>query len=123
MSPDSQSTTPPPKHLGPDARRAWTTILADYEVSPPELLTLEQLAEAYGHACAAWRTLAAEGLTIHDRYGSPKQHPAVASANTLSTIVMRASKMLGIELPDEDVVRLKGRGAGRPTTTRARKAA
>lgn len=114
---------PAPKHLSADAKRAWSTIVSDYEVSPPELLTLEQLVEAYGLACAAWRTLAAEGLTIADRYGSPKQHPALASATAMATLVMRASKALGIELPDEDVVKLKGRGAGRPTTTRARRAA
>lgn len=110
----------PPKALGRDARRFWRAVLTEYELSPSELFLLEQAAEAYQHCCAAWRTLAEAGATVPDRYGSPKQHPAVATANQMAQLVARLLKQLGVELVDDDVVRLKGRGAGRPTTTRKR---
>lgn len=113
----------PPRTLGRDARRFWRAVLTEYELSPSELFLLEQAAEAYEHCCAAWRTLSTDGATVADRYGSPKQHPAVATANQLAQLVARLLKQLGVELVDEDVVKLKGRGAGRPTTTRVRKVA
>jgi P27 family predicted phage terminase small subunit len=117
-------TTPkPPQNLGTDGRRFWRTVTREYDVSPSELALLEQASHAYEHATSAWRTLADEGAVIQDRYGSPKQHPAVATANTFATLTARLAKQLGVELADDDSVKLKGRGAGRPTVTRVRKAA
>ena len=117
-------TTPrPPQNLGADGRRIFRTVAREFILSPSELALLEQAAHAYEHATAAWRTLADEGAVIADRYGSPKQHPAVATANQMAQLVARLLKQLGVELADEDAVKLKGRGAGRPTVTRARKAA
>ena len=117
-------TTPkPPQNLGADGRRFFRTVSREYVLSPSELALLEQASHAYEHATAAWRTLAAEGAVIADRYGSPKQHPAVATANTMAQLVARLARQLGVELADEDAVRLKGRGAGCPTVTRVRQVA
>ena len=117
-------TTPkPPQNLGTDGRRLWRTVAREYVLSPSELALLEQAAHAYETVSAAWRTLADEGAVIQDRYGSPKQHPAVATANQMAQLVARLLKQLGVELADEDTVRLKGRGTGRPTVTRARQVA
>lgn len=117
------ANAPPPKALGRDARRLWRAVLTEYECSPSELFLLESAAQAHENACAAWRTLAAEGAVIQDRYGSPKQHPAIATANQMAQLVARLLKQLGVELVDEATVKLKGRGAGRPTTTRVRRVA
>lgn len=117
------STPKPPAHLGPDGRRVWRTINREFELSPSELAICEQLAAAYEHSLAAWRALSAEGLTILDRYGSQKAHPSVSTANQMATLVARLAKQLGVELADEDAVKLKGRGPGRPVVTRMRKAA
>lgn len=117
-------TTPkPPQNLGTDGRRLWRTVAREYVLSPSELALLEQAAFAYDTVSAAWRTLADEGAVIQDRYGSPKQHPSVATANQMAQLVARLLRQLGVELADEDAVKLKGRGAGRPTVTRVRKAA
>lgn len=117
------STPKPPAFLGPDGRRVWRTINREFELSPSELAICEQLAAAYEHSLAAWRTLSAEGLTVEDRYGAAKQHPSVATASTFSTLTARLAKQLGVELAESDQVKLKGRGPGRPVVTRMRKAA
>lgn len=95
----------------------------EYVLSPSELALLEQAAFAYDTVSAAWRTIAEEGAAVPDRYGAMKQSPMVATANQMATLLARILKQLGVELADEDAVKLKGRGAGRPLVTRARKAA
>ncbi len=117
--------TPPnsPPYLGADGRRLWRTVNREYVLSPSELAICEQAAAAYDVASAAWRTLATEGAAVPDRYGAMKQSPSVSTASTMATLVARLLKQLGVELADEDAVKLKGRGAGRPTVTRARKVA
>jgi phage terminase small subunit len=116
-------TPKPPPYLGSDGRRLWRTVNREFVLSPSELAICEQAAAGFDVASAAWRTLATDGAVIEDRYGSPKQHPAVATANQMAQLVARLLKQLGVELADEDAVKLKGRGAGRPAVTRARKVA
>lgn len=67
-----------PTHLAPDTRKWVRSILDDFDLESPEIRLLILTATAWDRAEEARKLIATEGLTIIDRYGSPKAHPAVS---------------------------------------------
>lgn len=67
-----------PGHLRPDTKRWLRQVLADFDLESQDFRVLVRTAEAWDRGEQAREIIAAEGLTIADRYGVAKAHPAVA---------------------------------------------
>jgi P27 family predicted phage terminase small subunit len=69
----------PPKHLkSTDARRLWRRTVEAFELEAHHLALLEQACKALDRLVEARDVIDRDGITVLDRYGVPKQHPACA---------------------------------------------
>lgn len=102
-----------PEGLTVRSGRLWASVTAAFELSEAELEVLRCALEALDRADAAAEVVKREGVTVTDRYGTPKAHPAVDVESRSRALFARLVAQLGIRLePDES-----------PRTRRARDAA
>jgi P27 family predicted phage terminase small subunit len=71
-------STRAPAHLSSQSRKWWLSVVNDYELQSHHLRLLTLAAEALDRAQEAREILQEENIIVHDRYGKPKAHPAVA---------------------------------------------
>ena len=67
----------PPTDLGPRCAQLWREIVTEFEPSPPERAVLAEALTSLQRADDAAAQVRDEGLTVLDRYGVPKAHPAI----------------------------------------------
>lgn len=67
-----------PTHLSAPSRRWIKQILADFDLESFHFRLLVKAAEAWDRSEQAREQIAADGITVPDRYGVLKAHPAVA---------------------------------------------
>ena len=69
----------PPKHLTAEGRQLWAKLRADFQIDDSAgLVLLQAAAEAHERGQQARRLIAEQGLTVLDRFGQAKAHPATA---------------------------------------------
>jgi len=70
--------TTAPKHLSAEAKRLWSNLREEFTIDDAAgLLLLQNVCEAFDRLQEARALIKREGSTITDRFGQPKQHPAV----------------------------------------------
>jgi P27 family predicted phage terminase small subunit len=74
---DQDNLPQPPSHLSSEAANWWTAIVSEFELLPADLKVLQAAAESWDRAQQARQEVEADGLTVEDRWGQKKQHPAV----------------------------------------------
>ncbi|MDQ5874487.1 MAG: P27 family phage terminase small subunit [Actinomycetota bacterium] len=77
--------------------------MADYELERQHLRILQAALEAWDRMTEARETIAAEGATFHDRFGTPRKHPAIGIEENARTAFLRAMRELDLDgepLPD-----------------------
>lgn len=69
-----------PRHLSSESKRLYRRLVADYDLAaePHALRVLALACEALDRAEEARVRVDAEGMTVPDRFGQLKPHPAVA---------------------------------------------
>lgn len=90
--------TRPPQHLSAESMRLWRSVLADYELERRHEAVLCTALEALDRMRQAQALIAAEGMTVTDRYGTPKAHPAVVIDRDSRNAFLRAMRELGLDL-------------------------
>lgn len=65
----------PPSGLSPRAVQLWRDLTDEYDFAAPDLALLGECCAALDRADEARAILDREGLSVTDRYGSPKAHP------------------------------------------------
>ncbi len=90
----------PPRHLSAESREWWKTVLADYELTPHDLVLLRRACDAMDRGEQARKLLAREGLTIATEHGV-KTHPAVAVERGAAQTLIHLIKALGLNKTDE----------------------
>jgi P27 family predicted phage terminase small subunit len=88
----------PPEHLSEEAASWWTRIVSRWDLDDAALLVLEGAMESFDRMREAQKVIAAEGITIPDRFGKPKQHPATLVERDAKGALLRGIKSLGLEL-------------------------
>lgn len=86
-----------PTGLSKPAQAIWRRLHAEYELGDAgavEVLTAGL--RAYDLAREADEVLAREGVTVRDRYGSPKSHPAADVATRARGQWLMALRALGL---------------------------
>ena len=66
-----------PKHLSAASRRWYEDVAGNYQLDPHHLKLLELAGSSWDRAEEARRAMAKGGLTVTDRHGQIKVHPAV----------------------------------------------
>jgi P27 family predicted phage terminase small subunit len=102
MAAEKPRNPPVPAGLSDRAKRLWRAVLAAYEFSPAEVELLRRALVALDRADEAARVLKRDGITVSDRFGGIKQHPAVDVETRSTALFARLVKQLGIELEDEE---------------------
>ena len=99
----------PPKTLSSEARRWWNRLHAGYQLDDEgALLTLQTTLEAFDRMRDAQEIIRTEGMTIRDRFGQPRAHPASVVERDSRAAMMGGLKALNLEIePLRD-------GPGRP---------
>src|SRR5262245_42253628 len=106
----------PPRGLSARSRRLWTEVLDPedgWSMHAGELAVFEQALRALDLADEAAKDVARDGMTVRDRYGSPKAHPLLDVVSRNRQIFAKLVHQLGLELGENET----------PTTIRARRAA
>lgn len=92
-----------PAHLRPETRRWLRGILADFDLESHHFRILVKTGEAWDRSEQAREAIAADGITVADRYGVPKAHPAIAIERDSRTAFFRGLRELaldGVEAPE-----------------------
>ena len=95
----------PPKHLSSDAKRLWRQVVAGYVLEPHHERVLQATLEALDRCNQAREVLADEGITISDRFGVARQHPAVAIERDARLAFFRGIRELALDSGAVDDVR------------------
>lgn len=94
------ASPPAPKRLTARSRRLWAAVLADFELSPAELMTLEQALRLLDRADEAAAVVAREGMSCTDRYGGRRAHPLLDVEVRCRRQFADMTRMLGVRLDD-----------------------
>jgi len=91
-----------PKHLRPETRRWWRTVIQSYELEPHHLKLLTACAEAWDRMQEARETLARDGAYYRNRFSEPRPHPALAVERDSKTTFARMLRELRLDVPVPD---------------------
>ena len=90
-----------PRHLSADMTTWWRSLTRRYRFGPQHLRVLACAAEAWDRKETAREMIAAAGLTVTNRAGEIKPHPAVAIERDARIAFVRAVRELA--LADDDL--------------------
>ena len=92
----------PPPSLEKSGRRLWRSVVSTWLLDDRQLEILRLAAEASDRVEQAREVLAAEGLTIRDRYDQVKPHPAAGIELQNRGLVARLLRELKLEPSGDD---------------------
>lgn len=92
-------STRAPAHLSAAMRTWWRTAKSTYELEPHHVLLLTAACEAHDRAAAAAAVISKEGVTVPDRYGVAKVHPAVSVERDARAAFARLVRQLDLDAP------------------------
>lgn len=102
----------PPEHLGTAGRDLWRSLAAEYGIGDAAgMALLTSAAECLDRVTQARAEIERDGLTIRDRFGQPKPHPAAAIERDARGGLLAALKALNLDV--EPLNDGPGRPAGR----------
>lgn len=83
----------------------WASITAAYSIEDEAgLLLLQTAMESFDRMRQAQAVIAKEGITINDRFGQPRQHPATLVERDAKNQLMKALAALHLDLAPSDAV-------------------
>ena len=88
----------PPSGLSREARQWWRKITAEWELDDAALLLLESGLECFDRMREAQAQIKRDGITLTDRFGQVKQHPATLVERDSKSGMLRNLKALNLEL-------------------------
>ena len=87
-----------PGHLKRSTRQWIHGLMAEYELEDHHLRLLILAAESWDRCCQAREMIEAEGLTVADRFGQLRPHPAVAIERDSRIAFARMLRETGLEV-------------------------
>jgi P27 family predicted phage terminase small subunit len=103
----------PPAHLSADMKRWYSSVVDGWALEDHHRRVLVLACEAWDRAQQARKTIAREGATYRDRFGSPRKHPAVSIEENACTAFARLVRELNLNEDDPAVSRLPRIGGRR----------
>ena len=90
----------PPKTFTREAKRVWTEIVSEWEMSDAAFVVLQQLCESLMLLRKAEKDIDENGLTIDSR-GALKSNPALQAVRIARSGILEAWKLLDLREPEE----------------------
>ena len=90
-----------PSHLKPESKREWARLAKEFELDSDAALILCEYLEARERKIAAQAAIERDGITVSDRFGQVKAHPAAGIVRDCQALMLRALKALGLPLAAE----------------------
>jgi len=90
-----------PAGLSKRSAQLWRDVVGEYQLSDAELEVLRCACQTLDRADQAAEVVAREGVTVVDRYGTPKAHPAVDIENRSRALFARLVAQLGVKDLDD----------------------
>lgn len=84
-------------HLRPPTRKWFDEICRDYHLQSHHLRLLLTAGEMWDRASAARAEVERDGITIQDRYGQPRVHPAVECERSSKVLFIKALREMGLD--------------------------
>jgi P27 family predicted phage terminase small subunit len=103
---------PAPKHLRTDGRSHWECVLSTFAFDDHDLPLLQSACEQLDRAAEARAIVSKEGVTIVDRFGQKREHPAVATERAAHLAFVRIERELSLQIPPADSRPPPGRNYG-----------
>lgn len=101
----------PPKHFTREAKSLWRRLVNDYEIEDEGGLVLVGIAcQAHARAHEARLQIERDGITLEDRFGQAKAHPAFSVERDSLSLMVRTIRALALE-PDDEPSTLRGQRA------------
>jgi hypothetical protein len=94
----SMSVPRPPAGTGPEGRRLWRSVLAEFDLNGPELTVLRQAVRAADRCEGLAAELAETGLTTRTAHGAVKLNPVAAELRSSELALCRLLLCLRIPL-------------------------
>ena len=94
-------TSRSPAGLGPQGRRFWRSMMAEYRFSPAEVAILTRAAACLDRLAAIDAELAGADLVIEGSTGQPRSNPLLASADSCERTFDVLVRALALPMPDE----------------------
>jgi P27 family predicted phage terminase small subunit len=115
MTSKAAPSSPQIGHLSPDMRASYRRITRKWALSEHHRRLLICAAESHDRMCQARDVLATEGITVLDRHGQTRPHPAVGVERDSRIAFARMLRELGLsdEASDARPPRPTGRYQGR----------
>jgi hypothetical protein len=89
----------PPKSLSSEAKTLWKSIIDAYSIDDPAgVMLLNEALSAWDEVQAAKKILARDGLTILDRFGKQRQHPAQLALRDGRNLWLRCLSALRLDI-------------------------
>jgi P27 family predicted phage terminase small subunit len=88
----------PPRTLGDEGKAYWKKIQSEFDVEEHHFDLLEAACVQLDRASAARAVIAVEGITAKDRFGQPKEHPAVSVERNAALSFLRLQRELGLDI-------------------------
>lgn len=93
--------TKAPRHLQPETRKWYAAIAQRFVLEAHHEKLLLLAGECWDRSREAREVLSREGLTVSDKYGQVKAHPAAQIERDARNGFMRALRELGLDLTQE----------------------
>lgn len=87
-----------PKQLSAEARSFWRKIVSGWELDDAGLLILQSACECLDRVRQAQDLITREGITVADRFGQVKQHPATLVERDGKAALLRHLKALNLDI-------------------------
>lgn len=87
-----------PKHLRPETRRWWRSIVRDWNLESHERALLTAAAETWDRIQEARELIDEQGITVVDRFGQAKPHPALSVERLSRLAFARLVKALALDI-------------------------
>lgn len=88
-----------PDQLSAAGKRLWRQIVAEYELDDPAgLAILTAGCEAFDRMKSAQKEIKRDGLTVRDRFGQLKAHPACNVERDSRAALLQALKSLNLDV-------------------------
>ena len=87
----------PPQYLKPKTRKWWSLVCSEYDLENHHIRLLTLACTAWDRAQDARETIAEEGQTYVDRFGSPKARPEMKIAGEAGRDFAKFLRELGLD--------------------------